>query len=156
MPLLRNIAGFSKLGLLDEGSGFDTMKVLSEEGGGGSYGGGGTVFPVNPLPIYYDPVPIRPVYPVDPILPVGQDEVINDLPAPNEVQVLLPAAKPVKVLPLLAIASAVLAMTGLHPFKRVGSGVLFAGALAVIMLQLNKYRDGAPAGSTVVTQPNTL
>lgn len=154
MPLLRNIAGFN-VGLINEGSGADTMRALDEAGGGGTYQGGGPEFPVNPNPVYYDPVPIRPVEPIEPIYLGPDGDHVNDLPAPNQVQVVPPADKPVRILPLIAIASAVLAMTGLHPFKRVGSGALLAGAVALLILQMNRDNE-EPTGNTVVTQPNIL
>ncbi len=156
MPLHRNIAGF-QLGLLYEPSAYDTMRALSEEGGGGGYLGPvepEPIFPVNPNPVYYDPVPIRPVEPVEDIIPIYPPDHINELPAPNQVQVLPPGGK-VKVLPLLAVAGAVLAMTGLHPLKKIGSGVLFSAALVLVYLQLRSI-DKAGPGVPVVAQPNTL
>lgn len=157
MPLLRNIAGFSSVGLIDERSGYDVMRALSEEGGGGTYLGPDQpdpVFPVSPNPVYYDPVPVRPVDPIhiDVISP-DPGEVVYTLPDPNQAAVV-PAVKPVKVLPLLSLAGLVLTMTGINPFGKVGKTLVFAGGLALLYFEMNGA-DKSPAGGTGVQQPNT-
>lgn len=165
MPLLRNIAGVPAVGLVAEGSAEDMMKILPDEsGGGGGYtgyyypvdgspqnpvdagGNGGGLQPVDPIR--------QPVYPIEPILPVGGDDVITQLPVPNQVPVT-PAEKPLPLLSLLPLAGAVLAMTDMHPFKGLGKNVLFFGSLALLFFRLNAV-DKAAAGGSGIEQPKTL
>lgn len=159
MPLLRNIAGFN-VGLVAEGSGADTMRALDEAGGGGTYQGGDPVYPVNPNPVYYDPVPIRPVEPIEPIYMGPGGDVVTDLPAPNEMPVgdrFLPGGlftDGVDWIGLLATAGVVLAMTGIHPLKKVGGSVVFGGTLALLLFRLHKAANNP--GTVVLTQPNIL
>lgn len=167
MPLLRNIAGVPGVGLINEPSAQDTMRLLTDEGGG-SGGPSGYYLPAdsnqgNPdgaggnsgaieIPKEGPGGPAAPVYPVEPIQPIYSDEVVNQLPEANQAPVIPPAPGSGKLLPLLALGSLVLTMTGLHPFKKVGTTLLFAGSLALLYFEFSQA-DKQPAG---VQEPNTL
>lgn len=163
MPLLRNIAGVSKLGLINTGNALDAMRLPSESDGGyagyfypvsgdpgnpiGAGGNGGGVLPPVEKPQYPmspEEVP-GPVYPPQlsdaiPTIYPSRD-IITQLPVPNQVTVLPePAGKP-NWMALLTIAGLALAMTGMHPFKKIGSSALFLGGLGLLLFELSKKKN---------------
>lgn len=170
MPLLRNIAGFSVGAVTDPNDA--QARVLPDEWGSG--GGNATYWTppgdtVNPpaaggdggggVPVHTSDPPVRtsdPAVVIEEVVPVYPREVVTMLPPPNEVAVVpggLPTGK-VDWLGVIATSGAVLAMAGLHPFKKVGTGVLIAGTLAVLYWRMSANK--APAGGIVIEQPNTL
>lgn len=137
-------------------SAYDTLRAIDEAGGGA--GGGYTsetepdpIFPVNPNPVYYDPVPVLPVEPVEPILPIYPVDV-EPAEVVNQIDVVPGTGSSLPVLPLLTLAALVLTMTGLSPLGKKLAPFVFAGGLGLLYYRARKVDQQG----TGVQQSTTL